>query len=419
MGPGDLITVKTKDKEYTGRLMPNEETDSLIIKLDSGYNIGIDKKNIVESKIHETLNEPKKGTKLKIKKDPKKPNITILHTGGTIASKVDYQTGGVIATFEPEDLIEKFPELHDIANINSQLVSNKMSEDMMFADYKNMIEAIKKCHDKSDGIIIGHGTDTLGYSAAALSFALEGLGIPILLVGSQRSSDRGSSDAAINLINAAYFIAKSDFSGVAVCMHSSMNDTSCAILPGCKTRKMHTSRRDAFKAVNDTPIALVDYKAKKIEFQKEHTKKSKSKLNILPEFEEKVGLIKSYPNMNPEQFLFFKGYKGLVIEGTGLGHTLVGKEDEYVKAIKQLIDSGTIVTMTSQCIFGRVHPKVYTNIRKYSNIGVLYSEDMIPETAYIKLSWLLGNYPKEKAKELYAQNLRGEISERLGTDFLD
>lgn len=424
--PGDRVKVVTDDETREGILMPNEETDSIVIKMDNGYNIGIGRKRIKEIKIVDKYKEKEVDVKKEIKKDGKKPNITILHTGGTIASKVNYEVGGVIAKLSPEELMGMFPELNKIANFDSKLIEQMFSEDMRFEHYKKIASAVKKEVQKNvDGIIITHGTDTLGYSAAALSFMLENVNIPVLLVGAQRSSDRGSSDAAINLICAAEFIAKTDFAGVAICMHENTSDNSCAILPATKTRKLHTSRRDAFKPVNDAIIARIDYDTRKIEFvKKNYEKNSDKKLIVKSDFEEKVGIIKCHPNMFKQQFDFFKGYKGLVIEGTGLGHAPVDPPNrlhiDILESIKSLVKSGTVVAMTSQCLFGSVHPHVYTAAINLADAGVIYCKDMLPETAFIKLAWLLGNYKKEEARELMAKNLRGEINERLMKDeFLD
>jgi len=272
---GDRVKVITSDEIREGILMPNEETDSVVIKLDNGYNVGIDRKSVKEIKIVEKYKAKEEAAKKEIKKDSKKPTIAILHTGGTIASKVDYRTGGVVARFSPEEILEMFPELNDIANIKSELISNMFSEDIRFKHYSLMCKAIKEEVKKDiDGIILTHGTDTLGYSSAALSFALENINIPVILVGSQRSSDRGSSDAAVNLICAAQFIAKTDFVGVAMCMHESTGDNNCLIMPACKTRKLHTSRRDAFKVVNDKAIARINFETRKIDFIKDYNKKS-------------------------------------------------------------------------------------------------------------------------------------------------
>ena len=422
--PGDRVKVVTSDEIREGILMPNEETDSIVIKLDNGYNIGIDRKKVKEIKVVEKY-KAKEKTKAEIKKDSKKPTIAILHTGGTIASKVDYKTGGVVAAFTAEDILSMFPELNDIANIKSNLVSNMMSEDMRFMHYKKISDAIvKEIKSGVDGIIIGHGTDTLALTSAALAFIFENLPIPVILVGSQRSTDRGSTDGAMNLICAAEFIAKTDFVGVAVCMHESTADNNCLIMPACKTRKMHTSRRDAFKVINDKAIARINYETKKIDFLKEYTKKSDKKLIVKDKFEDKVAIIKTYPNIFPDliEALTKKKYKGLVLEGTGIGQapTNIKENIPNYNALKKFIASNGVVVLTSQCIFGRVHKDIYVNCRRLSNIGVIFGQDMLTETAFVKLAWLLGNHKKDEVKELMVKNLRGEINERLMKDeFLD
>jgi len=415
---GDRVKVVTKDEAVEGVLMPSEG-GKVVVKLESGYNIGIDKKKIKEIKV---LEKYKKSEPAKAKAEAKKglPTIAILHTGGTIASKVDYRTGGVVARFSPEEILELFPELKEIANIKSELIRNMFSDDLRFDHFAAIANAVEKEVKKgADGIIISIGTDNLAVASAALAFILEKCPIPIILVGAQRSSDRGSSDAAVNLICAANFIAKTDFAGVAVCMHENTSDNTCVILPACKTRKLHSSRRDAFKPVNDIPIAKINYETKKIEFLKKNYLKKSKELSVKPKMEQKVGLLKITVNMFPEQFLAYRGYKGLIIEGTGLGHTPLHVVDESTKihekikdAIKTLVDSGTIVVMTTQCLFGRVGMEVYSKGRDLQKLGIISGEDMLPETAFVKLAWLLGNYPKEKVKELIGKNLRGEISER-------
>jgi len=418
--PGDRVKVVTAADIKEGILMPNKETDSVVIKLDNGYNVGIDNNTVKEIKIIEKYKEKQTHSEKTIK-DSKMPTIVILHTGGTIASKVNYETGGVIAKFSPAELLELFPEINKIANFDSKLIEQMLSEDMRFEHYKKIANAIKKeVQNDIDGIIITHGTDTLGYSASALAFMLENIDIPVILVGAQRSSDRGSSDAAMNLVCASEFITNTDFVGVAICMHESIGDNYCAILPATKTRKMHTSRRDAFKPVNDTIIARIDYDTRNIEFVKKDFQKPNGKLVVKDKFEDKVGIIKCHPNMFKEQFNFFKGYKGLVIEGTGMGAVPVDPPNELnikiLESIKSLIKSGTVVAMTSQCLFGRVHPHVYTAEINLSDAGIVYCKDMLPETAFVKLAWLLGNYKKDKVKELMTKNLRGEFNERLSKD---
>jgi len=417
MKPGDTVKIKTKDSEHTGLLMPNEETDAIVVKLASGYNMGIAKKNIKKSTVVKK-GKIKDEHHKKISHNSKKPTIAVLHTGGTIASKVDYESGGVSAKFTAADLIELVPEVGKIANIETELVANMMSEDMFFSDHIKIASAVKKWADKGVGVIIGHGTDTLGYTAASLSFMFEKINIPVLIVGSQRSSDRGSTDAAMNLICAVRFIAKTDFTGVSTCLHHTSDDFTVAIIQGTKSRKLHTSRRDAFRAVNDTPIALVDYQTGKIKYLREYNNSGDSVV-LKPKFSNDVGFLKSHPNMKTDVFDFYtKKYKAFVIEGTGLGHapTNLGQNLKNYDMLTKFISKGGIVAMTSQCVYGRVHPAVYANLRRLSSIGVIYCEDMLPETAYVKLSWLMGNYPAGKVKELMTENLRGEITKRTMPD---
>ncbi|MDD4250921.1 MAG: Glu-tRNA(Gln) amidotransferase subunit GatD [Candidatus ainarchaeum sp.] len=413
LNEGCEIEFEFKEELIRGTIIPTN-TQNLTIKLDSGYNAGFEINKIKNIKKIKENNDIKQTNKIIIKTNPALPTISLLHTGGTIASRVDYKTGGVYASFKAEDMAAMFPELLKIANFNPTLVSNIMSEDMTLQDYSKIAQAVEKeIQNNSKGIIIGHGTDTLGYSAAFLSFALTNCPIPVIIVGSQRSSDRGSSDAAMNLICASEFIVKSDFKGVAICMHDSTNDDYCAILPATKTRKLHTSRRDAFKPVNDLPIAIVDYKKREVQLIKKENKFLENNTFKLKEkYDEKVGLLKIYPGISEKilEYYINEKYNGLIIEGTGLGHTPTGKNEIFIKKIEKLIQSGCVVAMTSQCINGRTNPNVYSTLRKLSKIGVIYCEDMLSETALIKLSWLLGNYKKEEAKKLLNQNIVGEIS---------
>ena len=422
--PGDRVKVTTSDQEIEGTLMP-EEKEFVVLKMDTGYNLGLDKKRVREISPISHAQTPEKAKLMPPEPKEGLPKITILHTGGTIASKVDYTTGGVVARFKPEEILEMFPELREIANIDSRLVSNMFSEDMRFGHYNVLAHEVRKEIEKgADGIIITHGTDTLHYTAAALSFMLPDLGTPVILVGAQRSSDRGSSDAALNLLSAAHFIsAHKEFAEVAICMHETEQDTTCLILPGTKSRKMHSSRRDAFKPINTEAWARVDFRAKKVEFLHTGYNKRKGKIPEVREFKEnlEIGFFKAHPNMYADEILAYKGYDGLIIEGTGLGHISINEIDKHTKentaiytAIKELITAGTLVAMTTQTIYGEIDMNVYSTGRKLLDIGVLGNYcDMTPETAYVKLAWLLSNYPKHKAQELYSQNISGEISKKL------
>jgi glutamyl-tRNA(Gln) amidotransferase subunit D len=431
---GDRVRIVKAREVYEGTLLPRAELgdrNSLVIKLDNGYNVGIGasgtKLQKLKGDMHTLegefgLQKWREQAKAKLKHDPDKPTIVILHTGGTVASRVDYRTGGVTSSFTPEDIIHMFPELTDIANIKSRLIRNMWSEDMRFGHYTLIAkEVAKEIAAGVDGIIITHGTDTLHYTSAALSFMLQELPIPVLLVGAQRSSDRPSSDAGMNLICATRFMANSDWSGVGVCMHEGSSDETSLILPGTKARKMHSSRRDAFRPINATAIARIKYPSGDIEMIADgYVKKDKGrKLKMKDRMEEKVALFKIHTNMFPEAFDLYRkaGYKGVVIEGTGLGHTPLHVPDQIArvhakirKAVSELAKKAVVV-MTSQALYGRVNMNVYSKGRDLQALGVIPGEDMLPETAFIKLAWALGNFKRSEAASIMRKNIAGEISD--------
>ncbi len=415
---GERVRVETVNGSVVGTVIPSAR-GFLDLKLDSGYNAGIETRKIKSVKKLGKEKSIGKPVARKVEPDSSLPIVSIVHTGGTVASRVNYKTGGVIAGFDVEDIVSMYPELSKVASIRSVFVENIMSEDITFRHYQKIGRAIKKeVEEGAGGVIVTHGTDTLHYTAAALSFAFEKLPVPVILVGSQRSSDRPSSDAGMNLVCAARFIAQSDFAGVALCMHSTSSDSRCSILPGTRARKMHSSRRDAFKAINSKPIAEVDYGSGEITFTgADYPRESSLKECVLKDkFEPRVGILKARPNMFPEEFDFYRnnGFRGLILEATGIGHMPINTRENAgnKKALKNLIDSGCIVCVTTQCIYGRVHETIYTNTRNLKSLGAIFLQDMTSETAFIKLAWLLGNFDKKKAAELMSKNLRGEISER-------
>ncbi|MBC7130232.1 Glu-tRNA(Gln) amidotransferase subunit GatD, partial [Candidatus Bathyarchaeota archaeon] len=343
---------------------------------------------------------------------PDMPNVAIISTGGTIASRVDYRTGAVRPALSASDLYSVVPELAEIARIDAQILFSLYSENITPSHWSRMAEAVAEQIAKGvDGVVIAHGTDTMGYSAAALSFALQNLPVPVIFVGSQRSADRPSSDAATNLIGAVLAAAKAPFAEVAVAMHETISDTAIAIHRGTRVRKCHTSRRDAFQSINIQPIAKVEDNRITM-LTEEYRKRDSSRKPVLkPNFSDKAALIKFYPGMNPAiiDWHVEQGYKGIILEGTGLGH--VGSQ--CFKAIRRAVENGVIVAMTSQCIWGRVNMNVYDTGRDLQALGVIPLEDMLAETAIVKLMWVLGQTDDtEEAVRLLKSNIAGESSPR-------
>ncbi|MFP4229507.1 MAG: Glu-tRNA(Gln) amidotransferase subunit GatD [Candidatus Nanohaloarchaea archaeon] len=412
---GDRIKLNEKE----GRLMPKPETgdpEIINLKLDSGYNIGLEPENIELVEKHEASDQ----NDVEIEYDEDRPDILVLHTGGTIASRVSYEEGGVKPAFDPEELVEMYPELAFKVNIHSKVVAQMLSEDMEPGHWMEIAETIDELKDSYDGIIVGHGTDTMQYTGAALSLMLKGIDTGVLLVGAQRSSDRPSSDASMNMYCASKFLAETDFTGFGICMHSSTSDTQCSILPPQKVRKMHTSRRDAFRPINEDKIAEVDYETGDIEFEagvETENQEYEKRIDVNPN----IAVIKSRPGMKPEEleFILENDFDGLVVEGTGLGHLPVNSFDDRTQHHEEILRKlGLIaeempVVMASQCLNGRVNMNVYDAGVKIQDSGIVSARDMHPELAYVKLAWSIGNTEsRDDALELFQKDINGEISER-------
>ncbi|MBU0762919.1 MAG: Glu-tRNA(Gln) amidotransferase subunit GatD [Candidatus Altiarchaeota archaeon] len=415
----DKVEVVCGKKKYVGFLMQRPELEDggyLTLKLESGYNIGLKKSDVSSITVLELFKPAAKNIKSPVSDSSGKPVVSILSTGGTIASKIDYHSGGVSASFTADDLLEAMPELGDIACVRAKSIMNVMSEDMNPKLWVKIGESVvSELNSGAEGVVVTHGTDTMHYSSAALSFMLEGLSKPVVFTGAQRSTDRGSADSFLNLLCSAY-MAKSQFAGVFLVMHGGMSDNFCLAHWGTKVRKMHTTRRDAFQSINITPSAKI-YSDGKIEgIRGDLPSRGDSKIVLKPVFEEKVVLVRVYPGMDPGIFDYYldKGVKGIVIEGTALGHVPTKiAETSVIPKIERVISEGVLVGMTTQCIYGTVNPHVYTNLREVSSRGVIYLGDMTSETAYVKMMWVLGNSKNlTEAKNLMSSNLRGEYGSK-------
>jgi glutamyl-tRNA(Gln) amidotransferase subunit D len=410
---GDILKITSKGKTYEGILIPRSgEGTAIIIKMKSGYNIGI--QATAEVKVEKIG----KGTKPTFasppipKQNPVLPHVVIMSTGGTIASRVDYRTGAVRSAISASDLYGVVPELADVARVDTEIVYSIYSENLTQKNWSELAQTVAKRIEKGvDGVVIAHGTDTMAYTSAALSFALQNLPVPVILVGAQRSSDRPSSDAATNLIGAVKAAGEAPFAEVGLAMHETVADTAIIIHRGTKVRKCHTSRRDTFKSINGFPIAKVKDLKVTMQTDQYHRRDPKKKLVLKPNFSEKVALVKFYPGLDPSIINFYveKGFKGILVEGSGLGHVSKFCFD----AIKNAVAKGVVVALASQCIWGRVNMNVYDTGRDLQSFGVVPLDDMFPETGLVKLMWALGQTDDaEEAKKLLKTNIASEFSPR-------
>ena len=398
----DKVRIETKTLTYDGLILPKPKFSGdhiIMIKLDNGYNIGISTEG-AEMRI---LSKAKKIDYTTTKRINNKnlENITILGTGGTIASFVDYKTGAVSPAITTEQLVNSVKSLDDIANINAVPLFSLASEDMKPSHWEDIAKKVKEIHDSENhGVVIGHGTDTMAYSAAALSFQLPEIAHPVVFTGSQRSPDRPSSDAHLNLTGAAK-TAMSDLGEICIAMHETTNDQTVAIWRGNRTRKSHTSRRDAFTSPNDKPLGIV---SDNIEWKQKY-KPTSEETTLEVGFDDNIGMVWSHPGLNEEDWQKMTyGKNGIVIAGTGLGHIKSELLDVVGKTAADIP-----IAMTSQCLSGTTNLNVYTNGRELTAKGVVEAYDILPETALVKMMWLSKHKPNE-IRELMGKNLVGEIS---------
>jgi glutamyl-tRNA(Gln) amidotransferase subunit D len=409
---GDTVRLKVRGKEHEGILMPHHEfshPDVIVIKLKSGYNMGLKVDEGSELTLGSRAQERTKKAK-DVVNGKDLPMVSFLGTGGTIASYVDYRTGAVHPALKAEELVATVPELSEICRMRSHVVFSIFSENMTPQNWQTLASAVAdELNDGAEGVIVPHGTDTLGFTSAALSFMLGDVPRSVLLVGAQRSSDRPSSDSYINLLSSARFCVNANAAEVFTLMHGESSDSYVHIHRGTKVRKMHTSRRDAFQSVNCAPVARLGLQGE-LEMLSECRPKSKTKVVPDTRMEKDVALLYFYPGMSTEIVRkVMEGHKGLVMAGTGLGHV----SRDMVQVLKDIISEGRPVVMTSQCLGGRVNLNVYDTGRDLLSAGVIPGEDMLPETALIKLMWVLGrtqDMPEVEGEML--TDRRGEISRR-------
>ena len=415
IGVWDDVILRTKRGEFHGIILPRSEFDDsrhLVLKLSTGYNIGIDTRTITEATVLGSKEAHYKIPEKEFPVSPDKPYVKLLGTGGTIASRLDYRTGAVIPAFSPGELYGAVPELADICNLTTDKLFAVFSENMGPEQYVTLAKAIGNEIEKGiDGIVIGHGTDTMHHTASALAFMVQNSPIPIVMVGSQRSSDRPSSDAALNLIYATTTAATSDIAEVMVCMFGPTSDEYGLLHRGTRVRKMHSSYRSAFRTIGDVPLATVTADGVKPLRQDYSRRRDDRHVDISAVFEDRVTMVYYYPNMHPDiiDAVVEKGYKGIVIAGTGLGHV----NKPLYPAIERATAAGVALYMTVQTLWGFVHMFVYDTGRDLMAKGIIPAENMLPEVAYIKLGWALGQTDDlDKVRDIMLSPVCGDITER-------
>jgi len=389
----DVRLVNSAGSVFEGVILPRSGSfDDLhiVLKLKNGYNVGIhvDRVDSVEE-----IGFKEAVYKIPEKEFPSRPDlpkVTLLGTGGTIASRLDYRTGAVIPAFTPGELYGAVPELADICNLTTKKIFGVFSENMGWQEYVILAENIgREIEAGADGIVVGHGTDTMGHTAAVLSFMVQNSPVPIVLVGSQRSSDRPSSDAALNLIHAVRTAARADTAEVQICMFGPTSDSYALLHRGTRCRKMHSSYRSTFRTVGDIPLCIVEDNSFKYLTNDYLRRDPERKVLVDTAHDDRVTILYYYPGMKPDlvDALVEKGYRGIVIAGTGLGHV----NRPLYPALERAVSNGVHIVMTVQTLWGFAQMYVYETGRDLLDIGVVPLDNMLPETALMKLGWVLGH----------------------------
>jgi len=412
---GDVLEVETDWGTVKGTLVPRylyDDDAHIVLKLSSGYNVGLSVAGLKSARVKAKGEKPSFNPPPAPKSKAELPRVLIIGTGGTIASRVDYRTGAVRPATTAEDLYALIPELSDIARVEPEILLSIYSENIQPSHWSRVGERVGRAVGEGmAGVVITMGTDTMGYTAAALGFALNSVPIPVIFVAAQRSSDRPSSDAVLNLIAGVSMAATAPFSGVYIAMHLDESDEKIAVHHSTRARKNHTSRRDAFQSVG-TPLAAV-WSRQGFEYLDDSLPKRREATGFKPktDFEPGVALVKFYPSMPSAHIdsLAASGVKAVVLEGTGLGHV----STENVEALKKYVQKGGLAFMTSQCINGMVDLNVYETGRDLLAAGVVPLGDMLAETALVKAMWALANTKSgQEAAALMSSNVSGELAGR-------
>ncbi len=395
---GSGLKFRYKETDFEG-IMVSLSGNTYNIKLKNGYNFSIPAESLEIVEIF-----PPRAAEVSEVDTPVpagKHKVSIIGTGGTIASRVDYITGAVKPVLNPGFLRDNVSSISEF-DMDLNLMEPMLSENLTPDDWIRIARLAKTGLDKNRGTIILHGTDTMSYTASALSFMFPSLSGPIIFAGSQRSSDRPSSDAFLNLEGALEF-SKTNLGEVTLAMHAGLSDDRVALHRAVRSRKMHTTRRDAFRTIGSEPLGY--YFQKKAQLKGDYRGRAKETV-LMDRLDSRVSIVFFHPALVASDFeAMVQGKKAVVIMGTGMGHTA----SRLYESIKDTISSGTKVMMTSQCISGSVNLKVYSTGRELLSLGVIPLGNMLPEVAMVKSMFVLANYPHEDFEKYITENMRGEI----------
>lgn len=331
-------------------------------------------------------------------------SIYIAYTGGTIGMKPSAQGYIPVANFLTETL-QSMPEFHHEDMPTYYIHEYKElidSSDMHPTHWQQIAQDIAINYDKYDGFVILHGTDTMAYTASALSFMLENLTKPVIITGSQIPLSELRSDGRTNLLNALYLAANYPIAEVSIFFQN-------RLLRGNRTRKINADGFEAFYSPNYLPLLKAGIHIT-LEAGKVETKPFEP-LQVCPLYPQPIGLISLYPGISSEiiKNCIQQPVKALILLSYGVGNA--PQNPEFIAPLQEAIKQGIIILNCTQCLSGKVNMSGYATGNRLQEIGVISGGDMTPEAALTKLHYLFSkNYPLETIKQKLVENLRGELT---------
>ncbi len=338
-----------------------------------------------------------------------KSKVLLIYTGGTIGMMQDVKTGQ-LKPFDFKHLTEQIPELNKFDIVLSSVSFEKPidSSDMQPSVWIEIAKLIEKNYDKVDGFVILHGSDTMSFTASALSFMLENLSKPVILTGSQLPIGTIRTDGKENLITAIEIAASKEKKKSIVsevCIYFEFQ-----LYRGNRTHKFNAEQFQAFQTSNYPVLAEagVNLKYNKAALKKANTKKLKIHTSLNPN----IAILKVFPGITPnvvEAIVNANGLKGIILETFGSGNASTQKW--FIDSIKKAIDKGIVVLNVTQCNAGKVEQGKYATSAAFKKIGVIGGADITSEAAVAKLMFVLGSSSSKKEIEKSLKtDLRGEIT---------
>lgn len=346
------------------------------------------------------------------KNKSRKPAVLLIYTGGTIGMKED-PADGTLKPFDFSGLMDEVPELRKFGlDIDTWSFSPLIdSSDVEPSLWQSLAGLIREKYDDYSGFVILHGTDTMAYSASAMSFMLDNLGKPVIFTGSQLPIGRPRTDGKENLISAVEIASATDIHGhplvpeVCICFNSTL-------LRGNRSTKINATGFDAFSSPNYPPLATagisIKYNGSFIHYPSEY----KKGLSVHTDLDTRVSILKIHPGITEQavrDILLGSGTRAVILETYGAGNAI--SKPWFLRIVKEADGMGKILLNVTQCLSGDVNMDIYATGRKLKDAGVISGHDITTESALGKLFYLMGNYSdNSKVKTLLEKNLKGEIS---------